>query len=149
VRNIRAEAGTEPGRKIPIVIRCDAGGDFDFAAAVRAAEGHIRSLAGVSSVMVTADEKDVPAEAASAILKGMILYAPLDGLIDYAAEREKLAKEKTRLEGDIGRLSAKLANEGFTAKAPEAVVQNERNKLASAEDALQKTLARMEAIGRE
>ncbi|MDR1815078.1 MAG: valine--tRNA ligase [Clostridiales Family XIII bacterium] len=142
VRNIRAEAGTAPGKKVPLVLRVDAAAGMLSEALL----GHVKSLAGVSEVTVITDDADVPKDAASAILKGMVAYVPLADLVDLAAEREKLLKEKERLEKFSAQLAAKLANEGFTAKAPPAVVEAERAKLANAEDALAKTNERLEAL---
>jgi len=138
VRNIRADAGAAPSRKFPIIIRKDADAEIEA--------GHIMSLAGVSEVRFQADEANLPEEAASAILEGMVVYVPLDELVDFTAERERLAKEQGRLEGEIARLAAKLSNEGFTAKAPAQVVEAERAKLESAEEALVKVLARISQV---
>ncbi|MDR1796638.1 MAG: valine--tRNA ligase [Clostridiales Family XIII bacterium] len=138
VRNIRAEAGTEQGKKVPVVLMADAPPAL--------AEHHIKALAGVSEVTVIADEKDVPKDAASAILKGMVVYVPLAELVDNEAEREKLLKERERLEKYAGQLEAKLANEGFTSKAPAQVVEAERAKLNSAREALEKTIERLEVL---
>jgi valyl-tRNA synthetase len=143
VRNIRAEADAAPSRKLSVFVKADKEQTADE---VRALASHIQNLAGVSSVTVVPDERDVPEESVSAILEGMIVYVPAGDLLDYAAEREKLEKEKIRLSGEIARLSAKLANEGFTAKAPEKVVAAEREKLAAAKSGLEKVLARAETI---
>ena len=138
VRNIRADAGAAPSRRFPIIIKADRDPVFD--------KDHIMSLAGVSEVRFASCNTDLPEEAASAILEGLVVYVPLADLVDFAAEREKLTKEQARLEEEIGRLTAKLDNEGFTAKAPAKVVEAERSKLASAEEALTKVLTRISQI---
>ncbi|MDR0852543.1 MAG: valine--tRNA ligase [Clostridiales Family XIII bacterium] len=145
VRNIRAEANATPSRRLPIIILVDADKVQSATLGEDAAE-HVKNLAGVLAVTVTADRREVPAETVSAILNGMIVYVSADDLLDYAAEKEKLAKEKARLEGEVNRLSGKLENEGFTAKAPEAVVNAEREKRASAEEGLRKVIARIAEI---
>jgi valyl-tRNA synthetase len=117
-----------------------------YSEAARELEPLIGKLAGVSSVTITKSAGDVPKDALSKGLYGLTLYIAADDLYDYEAERERLTKEKERLEGNIKRLKGKLSNEGFTAKAPEQVVEAERSKLAAEEDAYEKTIARLAAI---
>ena len=74
------------------------------------------------------------------------IYVPLDDLLDFSAELERLKKEKTRLEGEVKRTAGKLNNEGFVAKAPEAVVNAEREKLAKYEDMLAKIIERIPVV---
>ena len=66
------------------------------------------------------------------------IFLPLDELIDKEKERERLNREKAAAEKDIAVISGKLSNAGFVAKAPEAVVVKEREKLARAEELLRK-----------
>ncbi|MDR2163120.1 MAG: valine--tRNA ligase [Clostridiales Family XIII bacterium] len=143
VRNIRTEAGAAPSRALPITIKLD--GDLgreqlDGAGAL------IGKLANVSKVTVTEDGAGVPDDAMSSILTRLAVYVAADDLLDYGAERERLGKEQSRLEGNIARLRGKLSNEGFTAKAPEHIVQAERDKLATEEDAYEKVVARLSDI---
>jgi len=144
IRNIRAEAGADPKKPVTALIRADA----EFAPGADFLE-HIRRLAGVAELTVeTAGDGAAPEDAASAILPGMTLYVPLGELVDYAAEAQKLEAERERLEKELARQGAKLANKEFIAKAPVHVVQAERDKLTAAEEALARTLARMEDIRR-
>ncbi|MDD6919060.1 MAG: valine--tRNA ligase [Peptoniphilaceae bacterium] len=70
----------------------------------------------------------------------------LDELVDYEKERARLKDEIKRLEAEIKRASGKLSNKGFVEKAPEKVVNEEREKLAGYEDLLEKTKASLEEI---
>jgi len=70
----------------------------------------------------------------------------LDDLMDYEQERKRLNEEIKRLECEIKRASGKLNNENFVNKAPEAVVNEEREKLANYEDLLEKTKLSLEEI---
>jgi len=77
-----------------------------------------------------------PAESATRVLPDVEVYVPLGGLMDLAAERQRLGKERDELHAHIERLSGKLANEGFIAKAPAAVVEQERGRLAEMQERL-------------
>ena len=70
----------------------------------------------------------------------------LDELVVYEKERQRLKDEIKRLEGEIKRASGKLSNKGFVEKAPEAVVNEEREKLKAYKDLLEKTKASFEEI---
>ena len=55
----------------------------------------------------------------SAVIVGIEIFIPLDDLVDFNAEYDRLTKEKKKLEGEVKRVAGKLSNEGFLAKAPE------------------------------
>ena len=76
----------------------------------------------------------------------MQLLIPMAGLIDKDAELARLAKEIGRIDKDVQRLNGKLGNAGFVAKAPAAVVQKERDKLAEQQSALEKLRRQQEKI---
>src|SRR5207244_1843006 len=74
-----------------------------------------------------------PAGAVQIVVRGEVAALPLAGVIDLAAERARLEKEMARVNGDIARVDAKLANADFLARAPEDVVEGEREKREEAE----------------
>jgi len=78
----------------------------------------------------------------------MQLLIPMAGLIDKEAELKRLNKEIDRLNGEVSRLSAKLANAGFTDKAPAKVVEAEQQKLDDAKSALAQLKAQLEKISK-
>ncbi|MBR5756873.1 MAG: valine--tRNA ligase, partial [Firmicutes bacterium] len=104
---------------------------------------YIKTQANVSEVSFT--DKAVE-EAMSKALPGIEIYVPMDELLDYKAEYERLLKEKKRLEGEVARAEGKLSNEKFVGKAPAEVIQQERDKLAAYKDMLAKTLTRIPQV---
>jgi len=142
IRNIRAETGAAPSKKLHAVIIADA----EHIAAAEAGSSYIRSLANLEALEIKAAGEAAPDEAKSAALPGVEVYVPLDELLDYKAEYERLIKERDRLENEVKRTEGKLANEQFVSKAPEKVINNEREKLANYKDMLEKTLARIPEV---
>ena len=95
------------------------------------------SLAKLESVRVLAAGETTPACATALVAKSELMI-PMAGLIDKDAELARLAKEVAKTEGEIKRIEGKLGNEGFVAKAPEAVIAKEREKLEGYKDTLAK-----------
>lgn len=142
IRNIRAEAEAAPSRKLRAVI-LSAGKELDY---IKAGERYIKSLANITEINFIDDKAQVPEEVMSAVMGGVELFIPLDDLLDYKAEFERLTKEKARLEGEVKRVIGKLSNEGFVAKAPEKVITEEKEKQAKYEDMLAKVISRLELV---
>ena len=122
-RNLRSEMGLQPGQQVPLLTR----GDEAF---VAEATPLLRALARLAEVRVVADDAafDAASAAAPVAVNGDLRLA-LHIEIDVEAEAERLAKEIARLQSEITKANAKLSNESFVARAPAAVVQQERERL--------------------
>ena len=142
IRNIRAEAEAAPSKKLSAVILCGEGRE----AVVKAGERYIQNLANITNITFISDKKDVPEETMSAVVDGAEVYIPLDELMDYQAELDRLTKEKKRLEGEVKRAAGKLNNEGFISKAPAKVVDEEKAKKAMYEGMLAKVADRLALV---
>ena len=131
-RALRSEMGLSPAQRVPMIIQ----GNNDF---VAAAAEVLKPLAKVSEVRITASEAEFNAAAGQlpvAVAAGMRLALHVE--VDVAAEKERLSKEITRLEGEIAKANAKLSNDSFVARAPAAVVAQERDRLTQFSDSLSK-----------
>jgi valyl-tRNA synthetase len=91
------------------------------------------------------DETQAP-ESAIALVGAMKLLIPMAGLIDKDAELQRLDKELARLDAEIARITQKLANPSFVDKAPAAVVEKERGRLAEQSAAHANLAAQREKI---
>ena len=129
-RNLRAELGTPPGKKSALLLRVR---DAALADVFAAHTDYFHALASASEVIFLAEDAPDPENVVTGALAGAAVYLPLAGLIDVEKETARLTKERDNLEKEIARLSGKLANAGFTSKAPAAVVAAEREKLAGYE----------------
>ena len=89
-----------------------------------------------------------PPGAVQLLVRGEIAALPLKGVIDLAAERARLEKEMAKVEADIARIDAKLGNADFVARAPEEVVEGEREKREEAVDRKARSLRRWSGCGR-
>jgi valyl-tRNA synthetase len=141
-RNLRGEMSLSPAERVPLYTF----GDEGF---VSVAAPLLKALAKVSEVKVFADEAAFAQATAMApvAVQGDIRVA-LHVEIDVAAERARLSKEVARLEGEIAKAHAKLGNESFVARAPAAVVAQERQRMADFGqnlERLQQQLARLPA----
>ena len=124
VRNLRGEMQLSPSQRIPLAVQ----GNEDV---LKTVAPYIMHLARVSEVTICEDinKANEGSIAPVAIVEDYKLMLVVK--IDVAAERERLGKEASRLEGEIAKANAKLSNEKFTARAPEAVVNQERERLAN------------------
>lgn len=136
IRNLRAEYDIVPSKPLDVMLKAASQQDADR---LEANIVVIKSLAKLDNVRVLADGEETPACAAALVAKSELLI-PMAGLIDKDAEMARLAGEVKKTLDEIKRIEGKLNNQGFVAKAPEAVVAKEREKL----DGYRETLAKLE-----
>ena len=142
VRQIRSEMDIKPGKPVPVL--CQHGSELDRERIERN-RALLESLARLESITWLDDDAQAP-QAATSLVGEMRQLIPLAGLIDKAAEQARLQKNIDRLEQDTARISVKLGNENFVARAPKEVVDRERGKLADAESALASLRAQLQQI---
>ncbi len=133
VRKIRSGMNIAPGKPLPVLL---SNASTQDAARLESNNAFLRSLAKLESITLLNAGEEAP-ESATALVGEMKLLVPMAGLIDKEAELARLSKEIERLEKEVQRLNGKLNNDKFVGKAPEAVVQKERDKLADANSSLE------------
>jgi valyl-tRNA synthetase len=142
IRKIRGEMNLSPGKPLPCFIKNFSTQDKSFIESNRSILTTIAKLDSISLLSETDEEE----ESAIALVGEMKLLIPLAGLIDKGAEQERLNKEIEKLLKLKSQFSAKLSNEKFVKGAPEAVVNKEKQKLASTESALNDLESQLEKI---
>ena len=135
-RALRVEMNIAPSQKVPLLAQGDPVQLAVFAP-------YLCALARLSEVVI---EKELPAvEAPVSLVGDFKLMLRIE--IDVAAERERLQKERTRVEGEIAKCEAKLANSNFVERAPPAVVAQERERLANFRSLLDKIEQQLARLG--
>ncbi len=132
VRNIRLEVEAAPSKKVRAIIAAQ-GKTLEQ---LKKAERHIMTQANVSEISYVTDKSEVTEEVMSGILTDAEILIAMDELVDYKAEFERLTKEQKKLISEVERVQKKLANENFVSKAPEKVINAEREKMVKYEDML-------------
>ncbi len=142
VRNIRGEMGLGNARLLPVLLQNTT--DAEKAQIARI-EPLFKALAKVESITFLADTEQPPLSSSS-VVGHVSVFVPMKGLIDPKAELGRLQKDFDKVQKQHDQIATKLGNEGFVAKAPAAVVEGEKVKLAEFADQLAKIKANMEQI---
>ncbi|WP_168414495.1 valine--tRNA ligase [Acinetobacter indicus] len=142
VRNIRGEMGLGNARLLPVLLQNTT--DAEKAQIARI-EPLFKALAKVESITFLADAEQPPLSSSS-VVGHVSVFVPMKGLIDPKAELGRLQKDLDKVQKQHDQIATKLSNEGFVAKAPAAVVEGEKIKLAEFADQLAKIKANMEQI---
>lgn len=135
IRNVRAKMNVHPSKKVELVFVTN-----KYEKQLKEAEHFIEKLGFGSKVTIQNDKNGISEDAISIVKDNIELYMPLEGLVDLEEERKRLEEEKTRLEQEVLRCEKMLSNPGFINKAPEAKVNEEKEKLAKYKQMLEKVM---------
>ena len=127
-RNLRAEMKVNASKRATLILKPAPALEKAF----RAAEGYFMRLAAASNVEYLAPDAPNPEKSASAVTPGASLFIPLGELVDVDKEIARLNKDLQNAQGEVTRAENKLSNQGFVAKAPAALIEQEKAKLEKA-----------------
>lgn len=145
IRNLRAESNVPMGKKAPVIL---APATEDLAKTLNDYEDYFHTLAFADKVTLLSAGDAKPENAVVAVVPGIEVYLQLKDLIDVEKETARVQKEQEKLQKEIDRLDKKLANQGFLAKAPAAVVEKEKGKLADYQEKMAALTKRMEDLAK-
>ena len=143
VRNVRAEMNVPNSRKAKVYVVCE---DQQLCEGLAFLNNSAVMMAAASEFVIQKDKTGIAEDAVSIVVPDAMVYVPLEELIDFAQEIERLTKEETRLTKEIARAQGMLNNEKFISKAPEAKVQEERDKLEKYRQMKEQVSARLENL---
>lgn len=125
VRNMRAEVNVPPGKKSEVILLATSDA---VEAVLNNNIQYLKTLASAEPAAIMPASANKPENAMTAVVDGVEVYLPLKGLIDVEKETARLNKELAGLEKELTRISGKLSNAGFVAKAPAEVIAKEKDK---------------------
>ena len=135
IRNVRAKMNVHPSKKVELIFVTN-----KYEKQLKEAEHFIEKLGFGSKVTIQNDKNGISEDAISIVKDNIELYMPLEGLVDLEEERKRQEEEKTRLEQEVARCEKMLSNPGFINKAPEAKINEEKEKLAKYKQMLEKVM---------
>jgi valyl-tRNA synthetase len=141
VRSVRAEISVPAAAQLPLVL---VAATKKNEARARTWSETIRRLARASEISFA---PEVPEKSVQMIVRGTLAALPLQGIIDFEAEKTRLAKEIAKLKGDVDKIEAKLRNADFVTRAPEEVVDENRERREDALSRMEKLAAALAKLG--
>ena len=138
IRNIRSNMNVHPTKKSDLIFVTT-----EHTNVVKSSEEFLKKLGYGETIKIQKDKTGIANNAISVITDGIELYIPFENLVDVKEEKARLQEEAKKLEAEVTRASKMLSNPGFVNKAPEAKVQEEKDKLAKYQEMLQAVKERL------
>lgn len=143
IRNVRAEMNVPNSRKATAYVVCE---DEALCRGLESLRGSAQNMAALNDLIIQNDKAGIAEDAVSIVVPDATVCLPLEELIDFDQEIERLTKEEARLTKEISRAEGMLSNEKFVSKAPEAKVQEERDKLETYRQMIDQVTERLEGL---
>ena len=143
IRNVRAEMNVPNSRKATAFVVCE---DEGLGAGLALLGHAAQNMAALNELVIQKDKSGIADDAVSIVVPDATVYLPLEELIDFEQEIERLTKEEARLTKEIARSNGMLNNEKFVSKAPAAKVQEERDKLETYQQMMAQVKERLEGL---
>ena len=141
IRNVRTKMNVHPSKKSKLILVTN----LDKKE-LKESEEFLLKLGFASEIILQEKEENIPQNAVSIVVDEIKVYIPFEELVDIEQEKARLQEEIKRLEAEVARGNKMLSNPGFVNKAPEAKVQEEKDKLANYEQMLKATKERLESL---
>ena len=141
IRNVRTKMNVHPSKKSKLILVTN----LDKKE-IKESEEFLLKLGFASEIILQEKEENIPQNAVSIVVDEIKAYIPFEELVDIEQEKARLQEEIKRLEAEVARGNKMLSNPGFVNKAPEAKVQEEKDKLANYEQMLKATKERLEKL---
>jgi len=143
IRNTRTAMNVEAKTKTEVIV---VSADEKVRSIFEDGAAFLKPLMMATDVRVLENADSVPENAVSIPIRDGVVRIPLEELVDFEAEKARLSKEKTRLEGELKRVRGKLSNPGFVSKAPEKVINEEKEKEAKYQALMDQVLESLKAL---
>ncbi len=140
IRNRRAEMNVPPSKKAKVILVTEKADVFKKGTAF------FEKLASASETLIAADKSNIDTNAVNIVVEACEIFIPMGELVDKEKELERLNAEKKKLEGEIKRVEGKLSNQGFVAKAPQKVIDEEKEKGKKYSEMLEKVLESIKSL---
>lgn len=145
IRNIRAEMNVVPSKKAKVFVVSE---KESIRSIFENGRVFFQTLAYASDVVVQKNKNGIEDDAVSTVIPDAVIYMPFAELVDIAKELERLQKEEKRLIGEVKRVEGMLSNERFMSKAPQAKVDEEKEKLVKYTSMLEQVRERLAQLNK-
>lgn len=146
IRNVRTDMNVPPSKKATVIVVSES---EKVRNVFENSKVFFASLGYASEVIIQKDKNGIPSDSVSAVIPQASIYMPFADLVDIEKEIERLTKEKTRLEGELKRVNGLLSNERFMSKAPQAKIDEEKEKLEKYTNMMAQVMERLEHLGKQ
>ena len=141
IRNIRSKMNVHPSKKTKLIFVTTTAKDE-----IEKSEAFLEKLGFANKIEIQATTENIPENAVAILSKNMEVHIPFEELVDLEEEKKRLEGEKKRLESEVQRGEKMLSNPGFINKAPEAKINEEKEKLANYKELLENVNQKLEKM---